>query len=359
MSEAFNVAIIGAGIGAEHLLAYLELPARFSVVTVCDLDKPRAASIADSHGIAVTTDFQQVLSDPAVDLVDICLPPNLHFDTACQAIEAGKHVICEKPLVSSVHEADALTAVVNASRCRLFPVFQYRYGLATEQLQALISAGLAGKPYVASIETHWNRGADYYSVPWRGTFAGEQGGAVLCHAIHNHDLLCRFFGPVHSVCAMTATRVNPIETEDCASISFAMQNGALASSSISLGAATDTTRLRFCFEQLTAESGCTPYAPATDQWVFSARDPQQQSQVDQIVQQVHCEYSGYTGYFNAIADALQGNAGKEVLMSDGRRSIELVAAIYQSAREHRMVALPLDHSSEFYHHLHGGAGDRS
>lgn len=355
MNQPVNVAIIGAGIGAEHLQAYLALPARFTVVAICDLDKHKAASIAGANGINVTTELTSVLSDPGIDLIDICLPPNLHYETACRAIEAGKHVICEKPLVSSVHEADQLIDTVNASSCQLFPVFQYRYGLATMQLEALISAGLAGRAFVASIETHWNRGADYYRVPWRGTFAGEQGGAVLCHAIHNHDLLCRFFGPVQSLSAMTATRVNDIETEDCASINFQMQNGALASSSITLGAASDTTRLRFCFEHLTVESGSTPYAPATDPWVFTARDPAQQAAVNQVVESITCEHSGYEGYFDAIADALQGRGGREVALSDGRQSIELVAAIYQSAREQQAISLPLNQHSVYYRKLHATA----
>jgi predicted dehydrogenase len=349
-----GVAIIGAGIGAEHLEAYLALPGRFHVATICDLDKDRAAAIANPHGIATDTSLERVLQDPAVDLVDICLPPNLHFATAQRAISAGKHVVCEKPLVSSVAEADALCATVEASDRQLFPVFQYRYGPSAAQLQALIDAGMAGEPFAASIETHWNRGADYYSVPWRGTYAGEQGGAVLCHAIHNHDLLCRFFGPVKSVSAMTATRVNPIETEDCASIGLQMHNGALASSSITLGAATDTTRLRFCFEHLTVESGTAPYAPASDAWVFTARDKNRQSQVDQLVQQSTSAHSGYVGYFNAVANALQGDAEGAVTIADGRQSVELVAAIYQAAAEQRTVSLPLDKQGDFYHSLHPG-----
>ncbi len=347
-----NVAIIGAGIGAEHLAAYLTLPEHYSVKVVCDLNTARAQSIASPHGIAVEEDYAQVLVDESIDLVDICLPPHSHLETSVAAIRHGKHVICEKPLVSSVKEADELISVVSASNHKLFPVFQYRYGLATAQLTALITAGLSGKPYTASIETHWNRGADYYSVPWRGTFSGEQGGAVLCHAIHNHDLLCRFFGPVKRVNALTTTRVNDIETEDCAAINFEMQNGALASSSITLGAATDTTRLRFCFEKLTVQSGETPYAPATDQWTFQARNSQDQAAIDEIVRGVVVDHSGYAGYFKAVSDVLAGKPADDVTVSDGRQSIELVAAVYAAASQGRSVALPLSEQSPYYGSLH-------
>lgn len=354
MSTPVTVAIIGAGIGAEHLAGYLQLPEHFSVRAVCDLNTQRATQIAEPHGIPVISNYEAVLADDSIQLIDICLPPHCHLDTSVGAIQRGKNVVCEKPLVSSVAEADQLLEVLNASRQKLFPVFQYRYGLATAQLQALIDAGLAGKAYTASIETHWSRGEDYYSVPWRGTFAGEQGGAVLCHAIHNHDLLCRYFGPVKRVSAMTATRVNDIETEDCAAISFEMCNGSLASSSITLGAADDTTRLRFCFEKLTAQSGQTPYAPATDHWTFQAKDPENQAAVNEVVQGVSVTHSGYAGYFEAIAQALSsdGRHTNAVTASDGRQSIELVSAIYAAASTGQAVTLPLDNNNPFYSSLH-------
>ena len=77
-------------------------------------------------------------------------------------MEAGKHVICEKPLVSSLKEVDELEKISEETGKIIFPVFQYRYGLGFSKLKALIKSGLAGKPLIASLETHWNRGKDYY-----------------------------------------------------------------------------------------------------------------------------------------------------------------------------------------------------
>ncbi|MEM8749070.1 MAG: Gfo/Idh/MocA family oxidoreductase [Pseudomonadota bacterium] len=344
-----RVAIVGAGIGAQHLDGYRRLPERYHVRTLCDVDLERARQVAgDDPAIALEADFDRVLSDDAIDLVDICLPPHLHFEMSMAALKAGKHVVCEKPLVPSLREADLLAEQAAASGRTITPVFQYRYGPATAQLRALMDAGLTGKPYVASIETHWSRGSDYYAVPWRGTWKGEQGGAVLGHAIHNHDLLCSIFGPVARVSAMVATRVNPIETEDCAALSFEMKNGALATSSITLGAAGDTTRLRFCFENLTAESGTAPYAPAEDQWTFTARNPDDQAAIDACTATVPAGHSGFAGFFDALADALDGKGGREVTLEDGRRSLELVSAIYKSAREVQLVGLPLDAHNAYY-----------
>jgi len=167
------------------------------------------------------------------------LPPHLHCPVSVKALEAGKHVICEKPIVLSLDEADRLEAAAEAFDRKVFPVFQYRYGRGMEQLKALQNAGVSGKAYVASIETHWNRDAEYYEVPWRGTWVGEAAGALFVHAIHAHDLLYYVLGPVAQVFALADTRVNEIETEDCAALAFRMENGALVTSSVTLGAGDD------------------------------------------------------------------------------------------------------------------------
>lgn len=345
-----RTAIIGAGIGAEHLAGYRALPELFAVSALCDLDTARAqAATGGDPSIAVTGDLDAVLADPAVDVIDICLPPHLHVPVALRALEAGKHVICEKPLARSLAEVDQLEAAAEKADRHVFPVFQYRYGPALAQLKALQDAGLTGTPFVASLETHWNRGAAYYDIPWRGTWAGESGGALLGHAIHAHDLLCHILGPVVEVTAQAATRVNPIETEDCAALIFRMESGALATSSVTLGAGEDTSRLRLCFAGLTTESGTLPYAPAAAPWRFIARAPVTQDRIDAVLAEVPPQATGFTGYLQAVAEALADRAGGEVTLAHGRRSIELVTAIYASIRAGgQPVALPLPPDAPLY-----------
>ncbi len=364
--QKIRVAIAGAGIGREHLAGYLDLPEHYQVAAVCDIDRQRAEEAALPFGIPIETDLQAVLDNNVIDLIDICLPPHLHFEAILSALSSGKQVICEKPLVTSLREVDLVIDAAAQAGKMVFPVFQYRYGKAMTQLRSLIDAGLTGRAYVASLETHWNRGADYYAIPWRGTWSGEQGGAVLGHAIHSHDLLTTVFGPVAKVFAATATRINQIETEDCASIMLQMENGAVATSSITLGAATDTSRLRFCFEGLTAQSGELPYAPMADQWTFTARDLKYQADIDQVLSRISEVRSGFTGFLESVAHCIAQqysvcdassvyagppgsvrNAGP-VTLQQARHSIELVSAIYQSAESDRSINLPLDQSDRYY-----------
>lgn len=343
-----RTAILGAGIGAEHLSGYRACADAFEVAMICDLDAERATAMAEN--IPVTTDLDAVLRDKTIDLVDICLPPHLHVPVTLQALAAGKHVICEKPLAASLLEVDQLEQAQAQSGRQIFPVFQYRFGAGLSGLRALQKAGLTGSAIAASLETHWHRDASYYAVPWRGTWAGEQGGAIIGHAIHIHDLMCCVLGPVRSVQGHLATRANEIETEDTAALAFEMESGALVTSSVTLGASGDHSRLRFMFEHLTAESGTAPYAPGDQGWQFRARGMADQAQIDAVLVEHELPLPGFAGYLAQIARALNGHPNEAVRLGDGRRSIELITAIYGAARIGRRVALPLATD----HPLYGG-----
>lgn len=343
-----TVAIIGAGIGREHLTAYLTLPEKFKVTTVCDLNRERAHDIAAPHGIHCKTELLTVLADDTIDIIDICLPPHLHLEACLAALDTGKTVICEKPLVTSLRDADTLAAKLKDSAGDLFPVFQYRYGLGMAQLSALIDAGLAGRCFAGSLETHWDRDADYYAIDWRGTWAGEQGGALLGHAIHSHDLLTAILGPIERISAEVATRVNEVEVEDCAALALKMKNGAVISSSVTLGAATNTSRVRLMFEGFTVESDHAPYAPAAQAWTFTARAPTTQDQINAALADVTCAAFGFSGLLTAISDHLDGQPAKPVSFEDGRHALECVTAAYHAARTHQAVPLPIPADHPLY-----------
>ena len=348
----YQVAIIGTNIGAKHYEDFQKVSDRFNVHTICGLTKESIDNIIPSNSdIKVSLNFEDVLKIKEIDIIDICLPPHLHFSACKKSLEAGKHVICEKPLVSNLKEVDELEKISKATGKTIFPVFQYRYGPGFSKLKALIKSGLAGKPLVASLETHWNRGKEYYSKAWRGTWKGEQGGAILSHSIHIHDLISMIFGPVSNVFAKLTTRVNDIEVEDCAALSIEMDNGALVTSSITLGAANDTSRLKFCFNGITAESAASPdkpYNPADDEWKFLARDPVTQNQIEEILSKVKNSKSWYSGMFNEIANKLDDKFSDEVDLSDARKSLEFVTAVYQSSRQNKNIKLPIEKDNPLY-----------
>ena len=172
MARTYTVAVIGCGIGRMHIVeGYARHPDKFRVLALCDLDAARLAKVGDEFGIPRRThSFDEVLRMDDVDIVDICTPPTLHMPQALAALAAGKEVICEKPLAGSLADADRLIAAAREAKGRLMPVFQYRFGNGLQKAKRIVERGLAGKPYLATVETAWKRTPAYYAVPWRGRY---------------------------------------------------------------------------------------------------------------------------------------------------------------------------------------------
>lgn len=343
-----RVAICGAGIGAEHLQGYLANPDLYEVVCIADPDEERASSLQKLAGCSYEQGYAAALQRSDVQLMDICLPPQLHKQAIIESLNAGKHVICEKPLVTSLADMDQIMDQAERATGRVVPVFQYRFGNGLSQLASLMAAGLTGKPLIATVETHWHRDAEYYAVPWRGKWATELGGVIVSHAIHAHDLLVQVMGSVKDVQAQLTTRVNPVEVEDCAAIVFGMQSGALATSSVTLGSAVDQSRLRFCFANLTAESSLSAYNPGTAPWTFTARDPAIESQMHEIVDAHHAHAEGFARQLELAHGAFMGESDAPVSLTDARTSLELITALYQASRSASRVSLPLPRSAPGY-----------
>lgn len=335
----FNLAIIGTGnISGEHVAAYRKLHKYYRIVAFCDTKiKLAQQAAAKINNCTAYKDYAPILANPEIDIVDICLPPPLHAPVTIAALKAGKHVICEKPLASTIADARQMATVAKKTGKVLMPIFQYRYGRACQQLLALHQHNLTGKPYVASIETHWNRNKEYYSkTPWR-----KYQGAVLNHVIHAHDLVATLFGKYVSVSANLATRVNKIYSEDCVAVIMETANGGLVSSSTTLGAATDSSRLRLVFEKLTVESSSRPYDHGIANWKFIARDKSLQKKIDSTIAKVTTPNSSFAGQFYALAQHLTGHPANLVTPAEGIHAIETAVAIHTAAKLGKKLTWPL------------------
>ena len=182
---------------------------------------------------------------------------------------------------------------------------------------------------------------------WRGRWETELGGVLLTHAIHCHDLITYLMGPVASVFARTATRVNTIAVEDCAVASLLMESGALVSLAATLGSQKEISRLRFCFEHATFESSHSPYSPGDDPWEIIPASPEAADRIADALA-AHCLVpSRFEGLIAAYHAALAANGALPVTLADARRSLELVTALYHSAANGTVVTLPIaaDHPS--------------
>ena len=343
MSQKIRVAVVGLGVGKGHLESYAKVRDRFEVVAVCDLDEAKAKSVAAEFGIPhSTTRLADLLAGNTVDIYDLCTPPYTHCTLIEQVLAAGFHVIAEKPLVGSLAECDRIEAAQKAAKGTLFPIFQYRFGNGLQKLKHLQAKGFAHTPFLTTIETSWRRDSDYYDIKWRGKWATEMGGCCLTQALHAHDMLSYVNGPVKTVFANLATRVNPIEVEDCAAVSVGLENGSVATLSVTLGAAEELSRLRFMFSDLTVESQSPePYRPGKDPWVFKGKSPAIDAAIHAALADFVPALESFEGQFALIHQTLTQGAPTPVSLHDARQSLELITAIYYSAETGTAVTLPI------------------
>lgn len=358
MSE-LRVGVVGMGVGQLHLLSWLAVEGAGAVAIV--EPEPRRREVAGTNwGLPAFASLDELLgSDTGVDVVDLCTPPAGHEEQVLRCLDAGVHVICEKPLVASVAACDRLAAATararDASGAELMPILQYRFGAGAARARALVEAGVTGRLFTATAATWWRRDRPYYDeAPWRGSWDGALGGTVVNHAIHIHDLLTWIGGPLVEVTAQVATRVNDVETEDCAVAVGRTDDGGLVAMSATVGAASESSRLSWAFEHVTIESTTEAYHPARGPWRFEFRDPETEALATVLWDRLPPAGDQYSGQFQAFVDALGAGTAPPVTVADAAASLELVTAWYSSARRGRSEALPLaeDHPDR------GGWGPR-
>jgi predicted dehydrogenase len=346
-----RVGLVGCGWAGDLQMTrgFNLLPEMFEVTVCCGRNDENRRAFAERYGIPRhVAAYEAMLADPDIDVVTICAPPPTHYDMIMAALAAGKRVICEKPLVGSLAHLDA---IAKSGQRRVMPIFQYRFGAAVPKLRQIIQSGLAGKPYAASVETLLLRGAEYYRVDWRGKFATEWGGVLITQAIHNHDLLTHLLGPVASVSAITATRVNPIEVEDCAAACLGFANGAVGSITATLGSARPSARMRLCFQNVTFERQCFDAESsllAGEPWSFTCADPTIAAKIERIMAEETTGPIGFAGQFAAMHAAIETGGPLPVTLDDARQSIELASALYHAAASGQRVTLPLGAGHAMY-----------
>jgi predicted dehydrogenase len=349
MTNPLRVVVVGSGIGAQHVRAFRAAPDLFEVAAICDVDPQRARPLAEEHSIPeLLTDFEAAIGRPDVDIIDICTPPSLHFGQIRAAVEAGKHVICEKPIVGSLAELDQLEDLAQRTGKQIMPIFQYRFGRGLQKLKYLVERQLTGEAFVFNVDVAWWRSRDYYWIPWRGKRATELGGALLSQAIHAVDMVFYILGPARTLFARTATRVNPIEVEDCVAIALEMNDGSLGTISVTLGSAAQISRHRFTFRNLSAESNTEPYANSAEPWTFSFPEEKQDERIERALAEFTPSAEGYEGQFRRFYRSFSQAQPLPVSLADARRVLEFVASVYYSAENGERASLPLTKTNPKY-----------
>jgi predicted dehydrogenase len=213
-----RVALVGLGMAVRpHAAALRELADTIEVRWAASPSAARTAAFAAEHGWRTTNDVRLAITDASVDAVIILTPPNTHLELARAALEAGKHVLVEKPLEVSLDRARELVDIAERRDRRLGVVLQHRFRPAALRLGDALAAGELGAVEIANCVVPWWRPQSYYDVPGRGTLERDGGGVLLTQAIHSLDLFRALVGGVRIEAAQSATtNLHRMECEDYA-----------------------------------------------------------------------------------------------------------------------------------------------
>lgn len=229
MNKGYHVAIIGCGAISKNHLKALENVKNAACIAVYDVIRERADEVAGEYGIQkVYYDYKDVLEDMEIDVVHICTPHYLHAQMAVDAFEAGKNVLCEKPMALTREDARRMIEARNRSGLQLAVCFQNRYNEASVYIKKVMDSGILGRITGGRAQVTWDRKPEYYSTSdWRGTWEKEGGGVLINQAIHTFDLIQWLTFRIKTVEASLSTKrlKGVIEVEDTVDIMLTGEQG--------------------------------------------------------------------------------------------------------------------------------------
>ncbi len=350
-----HIAIVGVGnISRLHLEGYRAFPDRCRIVALCDTVPERAQDAARrlSLDAEIFSSHADMLSAMAgkIDLVSICTPPHCHASIAIDSLNAGCHVLVEKPMAASLEEGDAMLKAQKQSGKFLSVVAQNRFRDPIQALKKTLDTGLIGRVLHAQVDSYWWRGHSYYDLWWRGCWEKEGGGCTLNHAVHHIDMLLWMMGRPESVTAVLSNANHDnAEVEDVSIAVLRYPRGALAQITSSVIHHGEEQQLVFQGEHARVSAPWKVCASLSQPNGFPVKN-------EELEQQIHAfsaglpalSYTGHTGQIDNLLTAIETGRPPAVTGADGRASVELITAIYKAGSTGQTVTLPLTPDDPFY-----------
>jgi UDP-N-acetyl-2-amino-2-deoxyglucuronate dehydrogenase len=337
-----RIALVGCGRISRNHFEAIERIDGLELAAVCDVVADRAQAAGERYGVPWFETFDDLLGSARFDAVALCTPSGLHPKHGMLAASAGKHVICEKPMAISLDGADQLVSACDAAGVQLFVVKQNRLNPAIQLLKRAIDRERFGRIYLANTTVRWTRPQEYYDqAPWRGTWEFD-GGAIMNQASHYVDLIQWLVGPVESVMAKTATLARRIETEDTGVAVLRFRSGAIGVIEVTMLTYPRNLEgsITILGEKGTVKVGGTA-VNRVEHWAFADYDDDDKL-IDSASTNPPTVYGfGHEGYYRNVLAVLRGQAKAETDGRAGRKSLELILGIYESAKTGRDVPIPL------------------
>ena len=341
-----RMALVGCGrISKSHLDAVQQHKAAVELVGVCDVDPAALDAAKKRTGAPAYASLDELLARGNADLVVLATPSGLHPAQAIQAAASGRHVMTEKPMATRWDDGKRMVEACDKAGVQLFVVKQNRLNPTVRLVKRAIARHRFGRIYAVACNVFWTRPQEYYdSAKWRGTWEFD-GGAFMNQASHYVDLLDWLVGPVESVQAYTATLARRIEVEDSGVAVIRWRNGALGSINVTMLTYPKNLEgsITILGERGTVRLGGVA-VNKIEHWEFAEPDAEDDAKWQEASYQPSSIYGqGHVLYYDNVIKALRGQEPAETDGREGLRSLELLIAIYQSARDGRQVGLPLEY----------------
>ncbi len=338
MSENLRVALVGCGrISKNHFDAIQRLGG-IDLVGVADIVPERAQAAGAANQVPSFNSLESMLAGVDCDIVTVATPSGLHPALGSEAARAHKHVISEKPMAISLDGADSLIAACAANDVKLFVVKQNRLNPAIQLVKRAVDKGRFGRIHSANCTVRWARPQEYYDqAPWRGTWAMD-GGAFMNQASHYVDLIRWLVGPVESVVAITATQERKIEAEDSGAAVLRFRNGAIGVLDITMLTYPRNLEgsLTILGDRGSVKIGGTA-VNRVETWLFEDYDDDDKLVEAAATTPPNVYGFGHEGYYRNVIKVLRGDGVPDTDGAEGRKSLEIILAIYEAARTGRSV----------------------
>jgi UDP-N-acetyl-2-amino-2-deoxyglucuronate dehydrogenase len=338
----YKIALVGCGRIAKNHLQVIAEEKRLQLTGVCDLIEKRAKEEADIYNAPYFKDLRKMLESVEMDILAICTPSGLHPQQGIMAAEKGVHVLTEKPMATRLKDADALIQACDRNGVQLFVVKQNRLNATMQLLKHAIDKGRFGKIFQAVVNVFWQRPQEYYdAAKWRGTWEFD-GGAFLNQASHYVDALEWLIGEPKSVMAMTATMARNIESEDMGAAVIKFRNGVIATINVSMLTYPKNYEgsITILGEKGTVKVGGIA-VNKIEKWEFEEYNDDDKVVFESNYNPPNVYGFGHKGYYHNVIETLAGNQEANTDGRSGRKSLELILAIYKSSQTGKKIALPL------------------
>ena len=352
-----DIAVVGTGnIAPAHMEGLLTFPDRCRIVALCDIYPEKAEALKEKYHLdcRVFDDHQKMLdSGLNIDVVHICTPPYVHGEIAIHSMDAGCHVVVEKPMAACLQECDAMLEAEKRNYVTMACIAQNRFRNQIYKLKKVVDSKIAGKICCVHVNSNWWRGHCYYDLWWRGLWEKEGGGPTLNHAVHHIDMLNWLEGKLpKAVMAMLANVMHDnSEVEDLSLAILEYRDGGLAQV---------TSSVVHHGEQQGIELQCAD-AKLSVPWDLKAEISKANGFPDEggnreLLDKIQALYEGipdllYEGHTGEIDDILRAvETGTRPLITgeDGRKTVELITAIYKAGCLKERVKLPVMPDDVYY-----------